>query len=90
MAPIMFAAAACGLGTAGALAWYHGPWAAALSLPVAVLLWAWALIRLSAWQRRRSGIDRDIDRMIDEMKRMSAAEPALKVRTTRKKPPETP
>ncbi|KAA2244278.1 hypothetical protein [Salinarimonas soli] len=90
MVPILLAAFATGLGTAGVLAWHHGLWIGALSLPLAVLLWALALIRLAARHRRKGGIDREIDRMIAEMRRASATAGRLEPRPPRGKPPEAP
>ena len=74
MFPVMLAAAAGGLITTGVISAYLGLLAGGLSLPFAAVLSGWVLIRLLAWHRRDTNIERSINKMTDDIHRISAAD----------------
>jgi hypothetical protein len=74
MFPVMLAAAAGGLITAGVISAYFGLLAGGLSLPFAAVLSGWVLIRLLAWHRRDTNIERSINKMTDDIHRIAAAD----------------
>ncbi len=74
MFPVILAAAAGGLVTTGVVSAYFGLLAGALSLPFAAVLSGWVLIRLLAWHRRDTNVERSIDKMTDDIRRIAAAD----------------
>ena len=88
MFPVILAAAAGGLVTAGVVSAYFGLLAGALSLLFAAVLSGWVLIRVLAWHRRDPNVERSIDKMTDDIRRITALDTLDRVRGVRKRVPD--